>query len=141
MGAMMAPMCGAFFLLLSRQDISLYVGTAIIGIGTGAITSISVSTTAELFGTKNFGVNHNIVVCNIPIGSFLFGDFAALVYKRARNGDASPQKGDICMGQNCYHTTFILWGCLCVFGTLLAFILHLRTKTLWSHKTTTAHTP
>ncbi|KAH6837074.1 hypothetical protein C2S53_015596 [Perilla frutescens var. hirtella] len=130
-GVMMGPMCGAFFLLLDRQDVSLYVGTAIIGISTGAITSLSVSTTAELFGTKNFGVNHNIVVSNIPIGSFLFGDFAAVFYNRDRN------QGHICMGQNCYQTTFILWGSLCLFGTFLAFILHLQTKKLWSHKSST----
>lgn len=132
MGVMMAPMCGAFFLLLSRRDSSLYVGTAIIGISTGAIISVSVSTTAELFGTKNFGVNHNIVVCNIPIGSFLFGDFAAFLYNKARKQDS--RKGNICMGINCYETTFILWGSLCVLGTLLAFILHLQTKKLCSRK-------
>ncbi|XP_047939626.1 protein NUCLEAR FUSION DEFECTIVE 4-like [Salvia hispanica] len=125
MGVMMGPMCGAFFLLLNGQDVSLYVGTGVIGICTGAITSISVSTTAELFGTKNFGVNHNILVSNIPIGSFLFGDFAALLYNKARNHNSS-----LCMGQNCYNTTFILWGSLCCFGTFLAFVLHLRTKKL-----------
>lgn len=125
MGVMMGPMCGAFFLLLNGEDASLYVGTGIIGICTGAITCISVSTTAELFGTKNFGVNHNILVSNIPIGSFLFGDFAALLYNKARNHNSS-----LCMGQNCYRTTFILWGSLCCLGTFLAFILHLRTKKL-----------
>ncbi|GFP97347.1 hypothetical protein PHJA_001878800 [Phtheirospermum japonicum] len=117
MGGMMTPMCGAFFLLLNGHHISLYVSTAIIGTCTGAITSISVSTTTQLFGTKNFGVNHNIVVSNIPIGSFLFGDLAALLYRR-----------QTCVGQNCYQLTFIIWGSLCVVGTLLAFVLHARTK-------------
>ncbi|KAL0458845.1 UNVERIFIED_CONTAM: protein NUCLEAR FUSION defective [Sesamum latifolium] len=127
MGATMAPMCGAFFLLLSTQDVSLYASTAVIGICTGAITSISVSTTIELFGTKNFGVNHNVVVSNISIGSFLFGDFAALLYKRGSN-NASGEGN--CIGQKCYQTSFIIWGSLCVVGTLLAFILHARTKKL-----------
>ncbi|KAL0419281.1 UNVERIFIED_CONTAM: protein NUCLEAR FUSION defective [Sesamum radiatum] len=126
MGATMAPMCGAFFLLLSAHDVSLYASTAVIGICTGAITSISVSTTIELFGTKNFGVNHNCVVSNIPIGSFLFGDFAAVLYNRGRNASG----GGNCIGQRCYQTTFIIWGSLCVVGTLLAFILHARTKKL-----------
>ncbi|KAG8371281.1 hypothetical protein BUALT_Bualt13G0071200 [Buddleja alternifolia] len=121
MGAMMTPMCGAFFILLSQRDISLYISTTIIGICTGAIT--------ELFGTKCFAVNHNILVSNIPIGSFLFGDVAALLYKRGRS---SSGEGN-CMGEKCYQTTFIIWGSLCVFGTLLAFILHARTKKLYSH--------
>ncbi|KAL7081941.1 hypothetical protein ACP275_14G069800 [Erythranthe tilingii] len=124
MGAMMVPMCGAFFLVgISKQDYSLYSSTAIIGICTGAITSLSVSTTTELFGAENFGVNHNILVSNIPIGSFLFGGFAAFLYKRERNlGEEN------CMGERCYQTTFIIWGSLCLLGTLLALILHARTK-------------
>ncbi|PIN02070.1 hypothetical protein CDL12_25419 [Handroanthus impetiginosus] len=130
MGAMMIPMCGAFFLLLNRQNISLYISTAIVSICTGAITSISIFTTTQLFGTKNFGVNHNILVSNIPIGSFLFGDFAAILYKRGTNnvnGDGN------CMGERCYQTTFIIWGSLCGLGILLAYFLHVRTKKLHSH--------
>ncbi|KAL3649186.1 hypothetical protein CASFOL_005589 [Castilleja foliolosa] len=124
MGAMTAPMCGAFFILtFIRHDIALYIATTIIGICTGAITSISVSTTTELFGPENFGVNHNIVVLNIPIGSFLFGDFAALVYNVNRGAGQ-----DSCLGHKCYQTTFMMWGFLCVSGTLLALSLHLRTK-------------
>ncbi|KAL8027024.1 hypothetical protein ABFX02_14G068500 [Erythranthe guttata] len=124
MGAMIVPMCGAFFLVaISKQDYSLYSSTAIIGICTGAITSLSVSATTELFGAENFGVNHNILVSNIPIGSFLFGGFAAFLYKRERYlGEEN------CMGERCYQTTFIIWGSLCLLGTLLALILHARTK-------------
>ncbi|KAL0370824.1 UNVERIFIED_CONTAM: protein NUCLEAR FUSION defective [Sesamum angustifolium] len=126
MGAVMAPMLWQFFLLLNLHDVSLYASTAIIGICTGAITSISVSTTTQLFGAKNFGVNHNILVSNIPIGSFLFGDFAALLYNRGKNASG---EGD-CIGPECYQTTFIIWGSLCVVGTVLAFVLHARTKKL-----------
>ncbi|CAI9770757.1 unnamed protein product [Fraxinus pennsylvanica] len=123
MACMIMPMCGAMFLLVNKQDIWLYISTAIIGICTGAITTISVSTTTQLFGTKNFGVNHNILVSNIPIGSFLFGDVAALLYNRAKlSGE------DNCIGQKCYQTTFIIWGLLCFLGAFLGFILHYRTK-------------
>ncbi|KAK4412431.1 protein NUCLEAR FUSION defective [Sesamum alatum] len=106
MGAMTAPMCGAFFLLVvSGRELALYMSTAVIGVCTGAITSISVSATTELFGEKNFGVNHNILVSNIPMGSFLFGDLAALLYRR--------RGGENCMGEKCYQTTFIIWGFFC----------------------------
>lgn len=121
--ALMAPTAGAFFLLVNPTKVCLYISTALIGVCTGAITSISVSLTADLFGTKNFGVNHNIVVANIPIGSFVFGYLAALVYSRGGGG--------VCVGVLCYQTSFILWGSLCLFGTVLALILYIRTKNLY----------
>ena len=128
MAAMMAPTAGAFFLLLNKTHLALYISTAIIGVCTGAITSISVSTTSELFGTKNFSVNHNVVVANIPVGSFLFGYSAALVYHKEGHGHGK------CMGMECYRNTFIIWGSLCFFGTLLALILHARTRKFYSLK-------
>ncbi|CAN4101097.1 unnamed protein product [Withania somnifera] len=127
----LAPMTGALFLLLSNSHIALYISTTIIGICTGAITSISVSQTTELFGTKNFGVNHNIVVANIPIGSFLFGDFAAILYRR--QGNYSSTSDGSCLGRKCFQTTFAIWGCLCFLGTCLAFILHRRTQKFYKH--------
>ncbi|KAF5744460.1 hypothetical protein HS088_TW07G00031 [Tripterygium wilfordii] len=85
--ASMAPMVVAFFLLLSKTSLALYTNTAVIGVCTGAITTLSVSTTIELFGTEKFGINHNIVIANIPIGSLLFGYLVALVYHKHGNGD------------------------------------------------------
>ncbi|XP_009604567.1 protein NUCLEAR FUSION DEFECTIVE 4-like [Nicotiana tabacum] len=123
----LAPMTGAFFLLLHKSHIALYISTAIIGVCTGAITSISVAQTTELFGTKNFGVNHNIVVANIPIGSFLFGDLAAMIYRRQANSSDG-----ICLGMKCFQTTFVIWGCLCFLGTCLAFILHIRIQKFYN---------
>lgn len=129
---MMAPMSGAFFLLLDNTILSLFVSTAVIGICTGAITSIAVSITTDLFGPKNFGVNHNILVINIPLGSFVFGDLAALLYKR--KADSKGDYNGSCMGMNCYQTSFIIWGSLCSFGTLLALTLHARTKKFYSQR-------
>ncbi|XP_076957208.1 protein NUCLEAR FUSION DEFECTIVE 4-like [Bidens hawaiensis] len=121
---MMVPMTASFFLLLNNNHLCLHISTATIGICTGAITSISVSTTADLFGTKNFGVNHNIVVSNIPIGSLLFGNMAALLYRE----EALTNGSGNCMGIKCYQTSFIIWGSLCFIGTLLAVTLHSRSK-------------
>ncbi|GMH12792.1 hypothetical protein Nepgr_014633 [Nepenthes gracilis] len=125
---MMVPMAGGFFLLVNGADLSLYFSTAIIGACTGAITSISVSVTTELFGTNNFGVNHNIVVANIPMGSFVFGNLAALLYRKAR------KVHERCIGLDCYKNTFIIWGTLCSVGIILALILHLRTRKFYFHR-------
>nr|GMD73237.1 protein NUCLEAR FUSION DEFECTIVE 4 [Ipomoea batatas] len=132
--ATMVPMCGAFFLLLHGSHICLYISTGVIGICAGAITSIAVSTTTELFGAQNFGVNHNLLVTNIPIGSFLFGDMAALIYKREGRRHSSGAGNGTCMGTSCFHTTFLIWGCLCSFGTLLALVFHARTRSFYSHR-------
>ncbi|KAK4274886.1 hypothetical protein QN277_018051 [Acacia crassicarpa] len=128
MAALMAPTAGSFLLLLNRTELALYMSTAIIGVCTGAITSLSVSTTTELFGTKNFSVNHNIVVTNIPIGSFVFGYLAAQIYHKEQGEDGK------CIGMECYRTTFIIWASLCFFGTLLALILHARTRKFYSQR-------
>ncbi|KAL8516418.1 hypothetical protein ACS0TY_014903 [Phlomoides rotata] len=129
MGVMTSPMCVAFIILvMSKHEFALYGSTAILGICTGAITSISVSATTELFGTKNFGLNHNILISNIPIGSFLFGDFAAFLYDKEKvDGE------EVCMGDKCYKTTFLIWASLCLLATLLAFLLHVRTQKAHAH--------
>ncbi|KAK1364725.1 protein NUCLEAR FUSION DEFECTIVE 4 [Heracleum sosnowskyi] len=126
MAMMMAPMSGAFFILLINSNIALYISTAIISLSTGAISTISVSATRELFGAKDFGINHNILIINIPIGSFIFGNAAAVLYRRNSDGSDVGK----CMGMTCYQTSFMIWGSLCCLGTLLALILHSRTKKL-----------
>ncbi|XP_062086715.1 protein NUCLEAR FUSION DEFECTIVE 4 [Humulus lupulus] len=126
--ALVAPMGGAFFLLLNSTNIALYTSTATIGVCTGAITSISVSTTTELFGAKNFSVNHNVLVANIPIGSFVFGYLAALLYHQQGNGDGK------CLGTKCYRDSFLIWGSLCFLGTILAIILCARTRKFYSQR-------
>ncbi|KAK6927173.1 Nodulin-like [Dillenia turbinata] len=125
---LMAPLSGAFFLLVNGENFSLYLGTAIIGVCTGAITSIAVSMTTELFGTKNFGKNHNVVVANIPLGSFVYGYTAALRYRREGNGEAR------CLGIECYKKTFIMWGSLCALGTFFAFVLYVRTRKFYAQR-------
>ncbi|KAJ4751040.1 Major facilitator superfamily protein [Rhynchospora pubera] len=124
MAALMAPSAGAFFLLLHPSSSILFISTAIIGACTGAITSFAVSATSELFGTKNFGVNHNIVVANIPIGSFCFGYFAAFFYQKEAQGNYK------CFGSRCYATSYVIWGCTCTIGTVLCTVLYVRSRNL-----------
>ncbi|KNA08934.1 hypothetical protein SOVF_158220 isoform B [Spinacia oleracea] len=119
----MLPMATAFFLLvINGSNLSLHICTAIIGYSTGAITAISVTTTTELFGPNNFGVNHNVVVANIPLGSFLFGGLAALLYR------TQGHEHGRCLGLQCYSMTFLIWGSLCSLGVVLALVLHFRTR-------------
>uniref|UniRef100_A0A0D9WHN8 Uncharacterized protein n=1 Tax=Leersia perrieri TaxID=77586 RepID=A0A0D9WHN8_9ORYZ len=122
MAALMAPMSGAFLLLLNPRDMFLYTSTAVVGTCTGAITSVAVSATRELFGEKNFGVNHNVLVANIPVGSLCFGYLAAFLYQKEARG------ANRCVGAGCYRDTFLLWGSTCAIGTALCAALYARSR-------------
>ncbi|KQK05775.1 protein NUCLEAR FUSION DEFECTIVE 4 [Brachypodium distachyon] len=122
MASLMAPMAGAFFLLLDPRDMFLYTSTAVVGTCTGAITSVAVSATSELFGTKNFGVNHNVLVANIPVGSLCFGYLAGFLYQKEARGSSQ------CIGARCYQDTFLLWGLTCAVGTALSVALYARSR-------------
>ncbi|KAL0844058.1 hypothetical protein Bca101_017304 [Brassica carinata] len=132
MAVSLVAMVASFLLLLIDSDIALYISTAMIGVFCGALTSLSVTMTAELFGTKHFGVNHNIVVVSIPIGSFVFGLFAAKVYRDGAAFDA--QFDGKCFGMYCFQTTLIFWGMLCSFAAVLAAILYLRNRKFYTQK-------
>ncbi|KAJ6806524.1 protein NUCLEAR FUSION DEFECTIVE 4-like [Iris pallida] len=123
---LMAPMASSFFLLLSNSKISLLISTAIIGTCTGAITSIAVSMTSDLFGYEHFSVNHNIVITNIPVGSLLFGYIAARIYDH--EGGSGGEGAGVCLGVHCYRMTFLVWGWICSMGTILSFVLYIRTR-------------
>eukprot|EP01018_Ginkgo_biloba_P004911 Gb_37431 [translate_table: standard] len=129
------PMAPAFFFLATGISASLYVSTAIIGMSSGFIISTAVSITSELFGLNSFGVNHNIVISNIPLGSLLFGYMAAEIYDKNAQGGNEFEKNVgrmvVCMGGKCYRTTFVIWGCISLAGLLLNCIIILRTRRLY----------
>ncbi|CBI39995.3 unnamed protein product, partial [Vitis vinifera] len=79
-----------FWLALSGSKIALHAGTGLIGLSSGFVFAAAVSITSELFGPNSTGVNHNILITNIPLGSLLYGLLAALVYDS--NIESSKQK-------------------------------------------------
>ncbi|KAK1372433.1 Nodulin-like domain-containing protein [Heracleum sosnowskyi] len=123
----------AFFLLATTgSEMALHVGTALIGLSSGFIFAAAVSITSELFGPNSVGVNHNILITNIPIGSLLYGLLSALVYDA--NASASIQmlpSSLVCMGRKCYFLTFVWWGCVSVLGLASSALLFVRTRTVY----------
>ncbi|KAL3330706.1 hypothetical protein AABB24_034496 [Solanum stoloniferum] len=125
----------AFFLVAaSGNEAALQAGTALIGLSSGFIFAAAVSITSELFGPNSVGVNHNILITNIPIGSLLYGFLAALIYdNNAAAGFATfsiqmVNDSVVCMGRKCYFSTFIWWGCLAILGLVSSVLLFLRTR-------------
>ncbi|CAI8608848.1 unnamed protein product [Vicia faba] len=127
----------AFFLLAaSDSSLALYTGTALIGMSSGFIFAAAVSVTSELFGPNSVGVNHNILITNIPIGSLLYGFLSALVYEanaHSTPGNMTSSESAVCMGRQCYFWTFVWWGCTSVLGLCSSALLFLRTKHAYEH--------
>ncbi|GAB2295951.1 Protein NUCLEAR FUSION DEFTIVE 4 [Dionaea muscipula] len=122
----------AFFLLAgSGGAVALHTGTALIGLSSGFIFAAAVSITSELFGPNSVGVNHNILITNIPIGSLLYGLLAAVVYDanmRTSSGIAMTTDSMVCYGRDCYFVTFVWWGCTSLVGFASSILLFLRTR-------------
>ncbi|XP_052171423.1 protein NUCLEAR FUSION DEFECTIVE 4-like [Diospyros lotus] len=118
-------------LVISGSQPALVAATAMIGLSSGFIFAAAVSVTSELFGPNSAGVNHNILITNIPVGSLLYGLVAALFYD-ANVGNLSKVvlvgESMVCMGRDCYFNTFILWGCISLLGLASSFLLFLRTR-------------
>lgn len=130
--AALIPTPIAFILLaISGTKTTLQLGTSLIGLSSGFVFSAAVSITSELFGPNSVGMNHNILITNIPLGSCLYGLLAALVYDSnatSRRDSIWLREMSMCMGRKCYMQTFIWWSCISIVGLVSSFLLFLRTK-------------
>lgn len=121
-----------FLLAASGGEVALHAGTALIGLSSGFVFSAAVSITSELFGPNSAGINHNILITNIPIGSLFYGLLAALVYDSNEGSSGLDQRlikeATVCIGRKCYWQTFIWWGCFSLLGLASSFLLFLRTR-------------
>ncbi|CAA7061233.1 unnamed protein product [Microthlaspi erraticum] len=125
----------AFFLLAmsSLQQTALQTATALIGLSSGFIFAAAVSITSDLFGPNSVGVNHNILITNIPIGSLLYGFIAASIYEANASPEIRTVVSDsvVCIGRDCYFKTFLFWGCLSLVGLGSSLLLYMRTKPVY----------
>ncbi|KAL5096000.1 hypothetical protein RYX36_000327 [Vicia faba] len=112
--AALVPTPIAFILLaISGTKTPLQLSTSLIGLSSGFVFSAAVSITSELFGLNSVGVNHNILITNIPLGSCLYGLLAALIYDSKATSSGQSiwlREMSLCMGRKCYVQTFIWWG-------------------------------
>ncbi|KAJ0802307.1 putative MFS transporter superfamily [Helianthus annuus] len=128
----LVPMPVAFLVLFfSGSKSSLSLATGLIGISSGFVFSAAVSITSELFGSKSTGINHNILITNIPLGSLLYGVLGGVIYDhhiKGSNEVVFVGGSRVCMGRECYNETFGWWGCISLFGLGSSFLLFMRTK-------------
>ena len=120
-----------YILMAMAMPGSLYIGSVVVGICYGVRLSITVPTASELFGLKYYGLIYNILILNLPIGSFLFsGLLAGFLYDM----EATPTEGggNTCIGGHCYRIVFVVMALACGIGLVLDIWLAYRTKGLYS---------
>lgn len=123
-----AIMCLSFLLYTSTLSSTLYIATALIGIGFGVQFTTMIPTASELFGLKNFGVIYNFILLGNPIGALLFsGLLAGYIY----DAEAIKQGASTCLGSACFRLTFLVLAALCGVGTMLGLYLSLRIRPVY----------
>lgn len=106
---------------------SLYIGSIVVGICYGVRVAVTVPTASELFGLKYYGLIYNILILNLPLGSFLFsGLLAGFLYDSEATTTAGG--GNTCLGAHCYRLVFIVMAIACIVGFGLDVLLAIRTK-------------
>ncbi|XP_030450118.2 protein NUCLEAR FUSION DEFECTIVE 4-like [Syzygium oleosum] len=110
---------------------SLYIGSIVVGLCYGVRLAITVPTASELFGLKYYGLIYNVLILNLPLGSFLFsGLLAGLIYDAEATSTASG--GNTCSGAHCYRIVFIVMAVACLIGCVLDVFLAIKTKALYA---------
>ncbi|CAA7023132.1 unnamed protein product [Microthlaspi erraticum] len=124
-------MAVGYILMALAVPNSLYIGSMVVGVCYGVRLAITVPTASELFGLKYYGLIYNILVLNLPLGSFLFsGLLAGFLYDA--EATPTPGGGNTCVGAHCYRLIFIVMALASVFGVGLDIWLAYRTKEIYA---------
>lgn len=120
-----------YILLATAIPGSLYVGAGVVGLCYGVRLAITVPTASELFGLNYYGLIYNILILNLPLGSFLFSALlAGFLYDR--EATPTPGGGNACIGAHCYRLVFLVMAAACVLGLSLDVLLAIRTTRIYS---------
>ncbi|KAJ9172648.1 hypothetical protein P3X46_015862 [Hevea brasiliensis] len=124
-------MCLGFVVMTLALPGSLYIGSILVGICYGVRLTITVPVASELFGLKYYGLLYNILILNLPLGSFLFsGLLAGYIYDAQATSSAGG--GNVCVGPHCYFLIFLIMALACVLGFGLDVLLGFRTRKVYA---------
>ncbi|BAT91051.1 hypothetical protein LR48_Vigan08g183900 [Vigna angularis] len=124
-------MAVGYILMAMAMPGSLYIGSILVGICYGVRLAITVPAASELFGLKYYGLIYNILILNLPLGSFLFsGLLAGMLYDM--EATTTEGGGNTCVGGHCYRLVFIVMTGACIVGFFLDILLSFRTKTVYT---------
>ncbi|KAL2512435.1 Major facilitator superfamily protein [Abeliophyllum distichum] len=124
-------MAVGYILMAMAMPGSLYIGSIVVGICYGVRLAVTVPTASELFGLKYYGLIYNILILNLPLGSFLFsGLLAGFLYDAQATRTAGG--GNTCIGAHCYRIVFVVMAIACIIGFGLDVLLAIRTKRIYN---------
>ncbi|KAJ8747664.1 hypothetical protein K2173_012427 [Erythroxylum novogranatense] len=130
-GASQIVMAAGYLLMALALPGSLYIGSIVVGICYGVRLAVTVPTASELFGLKHYGLIYNVLILNLPLGSFLFsGLLAGILYDQ--QATPTPGGGNTCVGAHCFRLVFIIMAIACVVGLGLDVLLAIRTKMVYN---------
>ncbi|TXG64777.1 hypothetical protein EZV62_011771 [Acer yangbiense] len=119
-------MAVGYMLLALDEPGSLYIGSIILGLCYGVRLAV-IAPITELFGVECYGQINNILMLNIPLGSFLFsGLLAGYLYDTQATSIAGG--GNTCVGAHCYRLVFTIMAIVCLVGFGLDIVLAFKTK-------------
>ncbi|XVE93832.1 hypothetical protein REPUB_Repub01dG0228700 [Reevesia pubescens] len=124
-------MAVGFLLMALAMPGCLYIGSIVVGICYGVRLAVTVPIASELFGLKHYGLLYNVLILNLPIGSFLFSGLLA-GYLYDAQATPTPGGGNTCVGAHCYGLVFIVMAIASVIGFGLDVLLAIRTKTIYT---------
>ncbi|XVE67138.1 hypothetical protein DITRI_Ditri08aG0136700 [Diplodiscus trichospermus] len=124
-------MAVGFLLMALALPGCLYMGSIVVGICYGVRVAATVPIASELFGLKYYGLLYNILILNLPIGSFLFSGLLA-GYLYDTQATPTPGGGNTCVGAHCYGLVFVIMAIASVIGFGLDVLLAIRTKNIYT---------
>ncbi|KAL9252128.1 NUCLEAR FUSION DEFECTIVE 4-like protein [Drosera capensis] len=108
----------------------LYIGSILVGMCYGVRLAVTVPTASELFGLKYYGLIYNVLILNLPLGSFLFSGLLA-GYLYDAEATTTSTGGNECYGAHCYRLCFFILAGTCLVGSCLDVLLAWRTRGLY----------
>lgn len=124
-------MAVGFLLMALAFPGCLYIGSIVVGMCYGVRLAVTVPVASELFGLKYYGLLYNILILNLPIGSFLFSGLLA-GYLYDAQATPTPGGGNTCVGAHCYGLVFIIMAIASLVGFGLDVLLATRTKNVYT---------
>ncbi|CAN6485324.1 unnamed protein product [Victoria cruziana] len=123
-------MAAGYIIMAMALPGALYAGSIVVGMCYGVRIAVSVPTASELFGLKYYGLIYNILILNLPLGSFLFsGLLAGILYDMQATSDSGGF--NTCVGAHCYRLVFFIMAVVCVVGFGLDLLLSFRMKDVY----------
>ncbi|KAJ0240085.1 hypothetical protein HA466_0227730 [Hirschfeldia incana] len=106
---------------------SLYIGSLLVGLSYGSQWALMPTITSEIFGILHMGTIFYTVAIASPVGSYFFSvKVIGYFYDKVASEDHS------CYGNHCFSTSFVIMAVMSMLGSLMAFVLFLRTKKFYA---------